>query len=273
MGNYGGKRQKPIMIRVKNLPKGTIKEIELIYDYRLKLSISYDDGLESHQNLSQNRASVDMGEIHTIAAVSENGENLIITGRKLRSIHQFRNKKIAELQRKMSKCKKYSKQWKKYNRVKRYILSKSAAQLTDALHKTTKQFVDWCLENQVKEVSIGDVEGVQRNTSKRKKKKVRQKTTNQKLSNWSFGKLYDYLKYKLNAEGINIQKVDESYTSQQCPCCRKKKKISSRIYQCKCGYKQHRDIHGACNIFSKTYYGRIQELHFELNKTKYLRIA
>jgi putative transposase len=139
--------------------------------------------------------------------------------------------------------------------------------------KTTKQFVDWCIKNQINEVSVGNVEGVQRNTSKRKKKKVRRRTTNQKLSNWSFGRLYDYLEYKLNAEGIEIRKVDESYTSQQCPCCGKKKNISSRIYECKCGYKQHRDIHGACNIFSKTYYGEIKELKFKLANTKYLRIA
>ena len=193
----------------------------------------------------------------------------------MRSIHQLRNKKVAEIQRKMSKCKKHSKQWKKYNRAKRYVLSKSERQLKDALHKTTKQFVAWCLENQVKEVAFGDMEGVQRNTSKRKKKnqKVRRRTTNQKLSNWSFGKVYTYLEYKLDAEGIEINKHDESYTSQQCPCCGKKTKHSSRNYTCTCGYSNHRDIHGASNFYAKTFYGEIKKLDFELNQTKYLRIA
>ena len=46
----------------------------------------------------------------------------------------------------MSRCKKGSRQWKKYNRAKKFVLSKSNAQLEDALHKTTKQFVDWCVE-------------------------------------------------------------------------------------------------------------------------------
>ena len=49
-------------------------------------------------------------------------------------------------------------------------LSKSEKQLKDAIHKTTKQFVDWCIENEVKEVAFGDVEGVERNTSRRKRK-------------------------------------------------------------------------------------------------------
>ena len=117
----------------------------------------------------------------------------------------------------------------------------------------------------MKEVAFGDVDGVQRNTSRRKKKKVRNRTTNQKLSNWSFGKVYAYLTYKLKAEGIKIDKHDESYTTQQCPCCPKKRKVSSRIYKCTCGYSNHRDIHGASNFFAKTFYGEIREPDFSLN--------
>ncbi|MED0677473.1 hypothetical protein, partial [Aneurinibacillus thermoaerophilus] len=33
----------------------------------------------------------------------------------------------------------------------------------DALHKTTKQFVEWVVAQQVNEVYLGDVEGVHRN--------------------------------------------------------------------------------------------------------------
>ena len=88
----------------------------------------------------------------------------------------------------------------------------------------TKQLVDWCLEQNVKRFIIGDVEGVQRN-----KKKKRSKLVNQKLSNWCFGKFYDYLKYKLEAKGITFEKVDESYTTQTCPVCKKKKKFLLEI--------------------------------------------
>lgn len=273
MGIFERKTQRPLIVWVKKLPVGKIKEIELIYDRKLMLSIVFDDGQVAKTNAFEHRAAIDVGEVHTIAAVAENGENLIITGRKLRSIHRLRHKKLGELQKKMSRCKKGSKQWRKYNRAKQYVLSKSARQLQDGLHKTTRQFTDWCLENEVKEVAFGDIDGVQRNTSRRKKKRVRRRTTNQKLSNWSFGKVYDYLTYKLNAEGMTIKKHDESYTTQQCPCCARRKKTSSRRYTCVCGYKQHRDIHGAANFFAKTYYGEIKELPFSLNNTKYLRLA
>ena len=273
MGDFEGKRQEPLIVWIKELPKGQIKEIELIYDRGLMLSIAFEDGQQVKEHTFTNRAAIDVGEVHTIAAVAENGENIILTGRKVRSIHQLRNKKLAELQRKLSHCQKHSKQWKKYNRAKQYVLNKSANQLQDALHKTTKQFVDWCLENSVQEVAFGKVDGVQRNTSRRKKKKVRRKKTNQKLSNWSFGKVADYLTYKLKTEGIKFQKHDESYTTQQCLCCPRRQKVSSRNYRCSCGYTNHRDIHGASNFFAKTFYGEIRLLDVALKTTKYLRIA
>jgi putative transposase len=212
---------------------------------------------------------VDPGEIHTISAFGEDGESLIVTGRKIRSIHRLRNKKLAEIQRLQSKCKKGSRQWKKYQKAKRYILSKSEKQLRDALHKTTKNFVDWCIEQSVSDVHIGNVEGIQRNA---RKKKCTHRKQSQKLSNWSFGRVKQYLSYKLEQHGIQLHLVDETYTSQTCPVCTKRKKTSSRNYKCECGYEEHRDIHGARNILSKALHGEI--LHFDVEtKIKYLRIA
>ena len=52
---------------------------------------------------------------------------------------------------------------------------KANAQLEDVLHKTTKQFVDWCLENEVNHVVIGNPEGVQRNTKKKRRKRSKSK--------------------------------------------------------------------------------------------------
>lgn len=267
MGILNGKRQPPITLYVSSIPAHNIKEIELIYDRELMISISYDDGNAPETSSGTGKASIDPGEIHTIAAYCDNEEGLIITGRKLRSIHRLRNKKLGELQRLMSKCKKGSRQWKKYNKAKQYLLSKSNRQLKDVLHKTTKNFVQWAVSNQVNEVFIGDVEGVQRKTKKKKRK-----NTTQKLSSWSFGKLNQYLSYKLKAKGIELKKVDESYTSQTCPVCGRRKKTSGRIYCCLCGYTAHRDVHGARNILSKSLNGTIITIG-DISKTTYLRIV
>jgi putative transposase len=266
LGTWHGKRQEPITVWIKNLPQSKVKEIELIYDRKLMLCLTYDDGSELEVNNNVHTAAIDLGEIHAISSVSENNEGIIITGRKLRSIKRLRNKKLAELRRKMSKCKKGSRQWRKYNRAKRYILSKAKVQSTDTLHKISKKFVDWCVEQQVKHVIVGDVEGVQRNTRKK-----RRKTVNEKLSQWQFGQLLKYLEYKLQVKGITLEKVNEAYSSQTCPVCTRRRKPSGRVYRCKCGYEQHRDIHGASNILTRELHGVFQPM--EIKSIEYLRIA
>ncbi|USK61533.1 transposase [Peribacillus asahii] len=58
-------------------------------------------------------AGADLGEIHAVAVATEN-KALLVSGRAMRSISQFRAKVLAELSKKMSRCKKGSNQWKKY---------------------------------------------------------------------------------------------------------------------------------------------------------------
>ena len=70
---------------------------------------------------------------------------------------------------------------------------------------------------------------------------------------------------------ITIRKVNEAYTSQTCPVCDRKKKVSGRVYRCYCGYSEHRDIHGAKNILTKEKHGEFRD--FVVNEIKYLRIA
>lgn len=271
LGIWNRKRQPPLSVRVAELPQGIIKEIELVYDRKLMLAITYDDGMEPQSHSGKHVAAIDQGEIHAIASVCENGNSIIITGRKLRSIHRLRNKKLAELQRLMSRCKKGSRQWKRYNRAKQYVLSKSEAQLKDGLHKITKNFVDWCIKNQVKEVVIGKLDGIQRNTGKRAKGKRRTKLHNQRMSQWAFGKIRKYLDYKLSVHGIIVTEGDESFTTQTCPVCGKRKKCSSRIYACSCGYSRHRDVHGSSNFLSKHLHGCFR--YIEVKSPRYLRIA
>jgi putative transposase len=67
---------------------------------------------------------------------------------------------------------------------------------------------------------------------------------------WRFGLIMLKLEYKLFQYDIKLIKINEAYSSQTCPNCGKCKKPTSRNYECKCGYKQHRDIVGAINILN-----------------------
>jgi putative transposase len=138
LGTWDGKRQNPIRITVPHLPAVEMKEIELIFDRKLMISLSYDDGKIASINQGSSLAGVDLGEIHSITATTTENKAVIITGRKIRSIHRLRNKKLAGVQKQMSKCKKGSRQWKRYNKAKTYILSRSERQMNDAIHKQQK---------------------------------------------------------------------------------------------------------------------------------------
>ncbi|MFZ3170665.1 MAG: transposase [Carboxydocellales bacterium] len=275
MGIHEGKRDKPVTVRVSCIPEGKVKEIELIWDSKLMLAISYEDGVVPMTNNHTVMAAIDMGEIHGIAAVAETGQALIITSRQLRSIKRLRNKKHAQLRKKQSRCQKGSRRWKKLQRALNKVSSKTDKQQQDVMHKTSRQFTTWANEQQIKTVIVGDVEGVQRNTSARSKnnnlKRRRTRFHNQRMSQWPFGLLLHMLMYKLAALGIELYKTDESYTTQTCPVCGRKKKVSGRTYNCYCGYSMHRDIHGARNILAKYKYGEIHELGWQIEKTTYLR--
>ena len=295
LGIWNHKRQKPIVVK---LPKDTIdklrnivarnkdaiSEVELCYNNGLRLHITYNDGVEVEPNPNATEiAGIDLGEIHAIAACATNGKSVIITGRKIRSIHRLRNKQLKSIAKAQAKCRKGSRRWKKLQRKKRYVLARSKHQVEYKTHEITKNFVDWCVENNVRQVYCGDPEGVQRNTSGRKKKnrttikakkKLRKRKVSQKLSNWNFGKIKDYLKYKLHNKGISFEVINEAYTSQTCPVCGQRRKPGGRNYRCKCGYHAHRDVHGAHNILSLGMTGKFYKIcDFEKQNPKYLRLT
>lgn len=270
LGMFAGKRQEPIEIKLPastttKIGKNKVQQISLIWDGRLKLAIVIDDGKEIASSVQSDvTCGIDLGEIHSIAGFESGGKAIIITGRLLRSVKQYQLKKLAELSRKLSKCKINSRRYKKLRRAKRRMLQKTNAQIRDLNHKITRSFVKWAIENKVAKVYVGNPEGVQR--------KKRRRVVSQKLSRWNFGKHLEYLKYKLAAVGIELEKISEAYSTQTCPECGRRHKCNSRNYRCSCGYVAHRDIHGARNILSLGLTGRIC-ITTPIKEQRYLRTA
>ena len=55
-------------------------------------------------------------------------------------------------------------------------------------------------------------------------------------------------------------------------CLSKEKKVSSCLFVCRCGYEEHRDVHGTRNILSKAPLGTFKHWSIQ-TKITYLRIA
>ncbi|MGG3920445.1 transposase [Geobacillus thermodenitrificans] len=259
------RKQKPVVCYVKNIPDNIV-EIELIYRNKLYLAIKYKDKTQYKQIKSNNCAAIDLGEIHSITSIDSRGNAVIITGRKLRSIKYLRNKHQAEIYRRMSKCKRGSRQYLKYMNALRNLTYKTERRINDAVHKITKLYLDFCIENNISIVYYGDLDSATRNTKQDKKGN---EFVRQKLSQWNFGEIIKQLENKLTRYGVKLIKVKEYYTSSKCPNCGRINKPKSRNYSCECGYKQHRDLVGAINILNDNVNTSIK---YYKNK-KYLRIA
>ena len=243
-----GLDQDPLWIKIdKKFHKVVPAEVSLVYNRTTKqyeFHATYDTTPKKAKAKVGSAVAVDMGEIHPIVAF-DGIHSEIYNGRQIRSIMRYRNKFLGSLNKALSRCVRYSKQWKKLKRVKNRTLQKLAAQLRDMRHKITSRFVSSCRERKIETIVIGDIKQIRQSIEYGKK-------ANQKLHQWAFSKIQNMITYKAKAVGINVDTEDEAYTSQTCPSCGHRKKPNRRTYYCgQCEWQGHRDVVGASNILTK----------------------
>lgn len=261
-----GKVQQRVKIKTKIQIPDNMYRCELIYKgNKLWLAINYRKEVPDTQPTGNLTCGVDLGEIHSIAAVDSNGDKLIITGRKLRSYYRFYNKEIDKLNQALKRCKKGSVRYWKLRRAVKKLIFKRDCKVNYHLNVTSCRFVDWCYKNGISQVFIGDLSNFNMNLNAGKQ--------NQRLSNWAHGKLLAMIQDKCLQIGIQVDVISEHLTSQTCNSCGSLYKPSNRNYTCSCGYAEHRDINGAINILSKGLNTDIVPLHLPEKQMTYLRVA
>src|SRR5213082_3249625 len=102
------------------------------------------------------QATVDLGEIHLAAVTTSTGAALIVTGRGIRSLKRQRGKQAGQLAKKQSRCQKHSRRWKKLQQAKNKVCRRSERRIRDVRHKATRQVLDFCVENEVGSLFIGN---------------------------------------------------------------------------------------------------------------------
>jgi len=280
-----GQANKPLKLRLpRTLANCHPKIVELIWrnGYWLSLIIEVDDKESvigssiaagdmfafAHRRLALRWAYGTTGEIHAIA-LTDGYDALIINGRKLRAVKQYRNKTVAQLQEKVSKCVRYSCRWNKLNRTKQRLIERTRRRILDLNHKITTKAVEWCIDHNITTLVIGDLSGIAKNTKGRLARLARQK-----ISQWSFYTQKQYLIYKAKEVGIEVVLVSEAYTSKTCPRCGIINRPKNRNYFCgSCGLSCHRDVVGAYNILTVYQYGAlVPDDLFPYPNPKYLHI-
>jgi len=208
---------------------------------------------------------VDLGEINIAAAVTEEGEGVVINGRYLRSINRLRNKRMAAYQSLIDHCKDGSKRQRKLLSNKRKASTKYERQQRDILHKASRQLVNFCQEQGVSQIAVGDVKDIQTGVDLGRK-------CNQKISQWPHGQFVKYLSYKARWLGIKTDQIPEDYSTKTCSKCGYvlKNAPRGRVYCCPgCGVRLSRDGNGGANICSRFLYGEYAKV--KINHLTYLR--
>ncbi len=176
---------------------------------------------------------VDLG-VNTLISATDGSKALLISGREVKAIIQYRNKTLAEIQETQSNLKKYGRRWKRLQRVKYKMLTRCENKVKDVLHKATRKVAD---EFPNAKVYVGQPFNDAAQKLGRKQAQLVSQACNSKL--------IFQLNYKLNS----ATEVNEAYSSQTCPVCDARNK-HGRIYSCACGVKAPRDVIGALNIKS-----------------------
>ena len=261
-----GRGRKPLEFKLPTgIDPAAVCQAQLVrkgYGYWLHLSVE-KPVLE--QVTGNKAAGADPGEVNSLA-LTDGNECLVISGRLLRSWWRLQNKELGKYQRKLSRLKKGSRRWRRLNRKKRKFLELMRRRREHLLHTITAQAAAWCFERGVKTLYVGNPLDVI--------KKDHGRRHNQRMHQWMFGRMFNLLKYKLAARGIEMMLVGEENTSSTCPSCGAKGTFRGRIFRCPdCGYSTHRDVIGSINIRSVGICGSIKTGHESIPKTTYLRPA
>ena len=176
-----------------------IKQIEIKYisdkEYEFKVIYEIEDVKLKKDN--EKYLSIDMGINNLITAYDNKGYSFIIKGNSYQNTLYYYNKKIAYYQSLEAKFKNISDDKIKLstNRIKRLNIIKKR-KIEYILHTSTKRIVDYCVDNEINTVIIGDIKGIRDDNDIGK-------INNQKLHSLPFKKFYDKLSYKLKMKGIS----------------------------------------------------------------------
>jgi IS605 OrfB family transposase len=179
-------------------------------------------------------------------------------------------KKLVHLQRKLSRKKKFSKNWiKQKNRISKIHEDISNIR-KDYLHKASTAIAKNHGIVGVEDLKIKNMTKSARGTIEDPGHNVRAKSgLNRAILDQGWGMFKEMLEYKLNYSGGMLVSVSAKYTSLTCPVCgnvSKENRESQVVFACKsCGFMHNADWVGAENVRKKT----LKELGLVENTSNY----
>ena len=213
---------------------GRLMEVRLSYG-RVRLVCAVPDAPRPAHTV----IGVDLG-VNTLVAATDGQTVVLVNGRQVKAIVQYRNKQLASLTQKQAPMTKGSRRWKRLQRRKHAMLDTTQRKVRDACHKAT---------HIVTEAFPGATCYVGEPFNDAAQKMGRKQA--QQVSQACTRTIINQLDYKTSGAIT----VNEAYSSQTCPVCGERSK-HQRTYRCpKCQATGPRDAVGSVNILSRGVHG------------------
>jgi IS605 OrfB family transposase len=190
-GVFGIRPEQIVELRI--LPRNNEFYAEFVYKHG-------NDGVTCHLGLDSNHAlGIDPGLNNWLTCLSTRGKSFIVDGRKLKSINQNYNRRVATL-----KAGKPAKYWD-FELAR--ITEKRNRQVRDAINKAARLVMNHCLQNRIGHVVFGWNEG--------NKDRINIGTkNNQEFVQIPTARLKHRIKQLCEEHGIQFTETEESYTSK-----------------------------------------------------------
>ena len=230
---------------VRVVPKTGHFKIEVVYEKPETEFVKF----AKKTNRKIHSAALDIGVDNLATATSDNPgvRPLIVNGRCVKSINQFFNKKVAELD-----CL-YSKQHIKTGQKLQKFCLKRKMKIDDYFHKASRRLVEWFVKNDIGTVFIGHNDGWKQNANIGKR-------NNQNFVQIPFDNFIKMLYYKADEIGIEVVVLNESHTSK-CSFLDNEeirhhdsyvgRRVKRGLFKSKTGRLLNADVNGSLNILKR----------------------
>ena len=168
---------------------------------------------------------------------------------------QKNQKKLARLQRQLSRKVKFSNNWQKQKRKIQRLHSCIANIRRDYLHKVTTTVSKNHAMIVIEDLKVSNMSKSAAGTVSQPGRNVRAKSgLNRSILDQGWYEMHRQLEYKQLWRGGQVLAVPPAYTSQRCACCghtAKENRLSQSKFRCQvCGYTANADVNGARNILA-----------------------
>ncbi|EIC4014549.1 transposase [Salmonella enterica subsp. enterica serovar Amager] len=168
---------------------------------------------------------------------------------------QKKQKKLARLQRQLSRKVKFSNNWQKQKRKIQRLHSRIANIRRDYLHKVTTTISKKHAMIVIEDLKVSNMSRSAAGTVSQPGRNVRAKSgLNRSILDQGWYEMRRQLEYKQLWRGGQVLAVPPAYTSQRCACCghtAKENRLSQSKFRCPvCEYTANADVNGARNILA-----------------------